>query len=79
MDNEKQYSIYGDEIFAKWILKESLYAEYEEDVDGESHDRYVCSDCGFEAGFHCDPDGFADYQVLSKYCGNCSARMENGH
>lgn len=61
---------------AKWILEESPYADYEEGVDGESHPRYVCSHCGFEAGFDCDPDGFAGDQVLAKYCGGCNAKMD---
>ena len=63
-------------IHAKWILSESPYAEHEEAVDGESHPRYICSNCHHEAGFDCDPDGFAGDQDLTKWCGGCSARMD---
>ena len=63
-------------IHAKWILSESPYAEHEEAVDGESHPRYICSNCHHEAGFDCDPDGFAGDQNLTKWCGGCSARMD---
>lgn len=64
--------------YAEWILKESPYAEHEEAIDGESHPRWVCSKCGFEAGFECDPDGFAGWQVKAKYCGGCGLPMNNG-
>lgn len=68
----------SEEKSAEWILEESPYAEHEECVDGESHPRYVCSKCGFEAGFECDPDGFAGWQVKAKFCGNCGRPMKNG-
>lgn len=61
---------------AKWVLEESPYAEHEEGVDGESHPRYVCSNCGHEAGFECDPDGFAGCQDKTLWCGNCAAKMD---
>lgn len=63
-------------VHAKWILEESPYAEHEEAYDGESHDRYVCSKCGHEAGYMCDPDGFADGQDLTPWCGECGALMD---
>ena len=62
----------------KWVLTESPYAEYEEGVDGESHDRWTCSLCGGEAGFDCDPDGFASFQDKTKFCGHCGAKMDGG-
>ena len=61
---------------AKWVLEESPYAELEEGVDGESHPRYVYSNCGQEAGFECDPDGFAGWQDRTPWCGNCAAKMD---
>jgi len=63
-------------VHAKWILEESPYAEHERGVDGESHPRYVCSNCGHEAGFDCDPDGFAGWQDKTTWCGNCAAKMD---
>lgn len=61
---------------SEWVLTESPYAEYEEGVDGESHDRWTCRLCGGEAGFDCDPDGFASFQDKTKFCGHCGARMD---
>lgn len=72
---QKQLSESRPLIHAKWILSESPYAEHEEAVDGESHPCYICSNCHHEAGFECDPDGFAGYQDLTKWCGGCSAKM----
>jgi len=63
-------------IHAKWVLEESPYAEHERGIDGESHPRYVCSNCGHEAGFECDPDGFATWQDKTPWCGNCAAKMD---
>lgn len=60
----------------RWVLEESPYAEYEEAMDGESHPRYVCNLCRFEAGFDRDPDGFANYQDRSDWCGGCGAKMD---
>lgn len=60
----------------EWIITESPYAEYEEGVDGESHDRWTCSLCGGEAGFDCDPDGFASFQYKTPFCGYCGALMD---
>lgn len=62
-------------VHAEWILKESPYAEHEEAVDGESHPRWVCSHCGNEAGFECDPDGFAGWQERTTWCGHCGRLM----
>ena len=59
----------------EWVLEESPYAEHEEAMDGESHPRYVCSLCNCEAGFGCDPDGFATDQHRSNFCPNCGADM----
>ena len=59
----------------EWVLEESPYAEHEEAMDGESHPRYVCSLCHCEAGFGCDPDGFATDQQRSNFCPNCGADM----
>ena len=59
----------------EWVLEESPYAEHEEAMDGESHPRYVCSLCHCEAGFGCDPDGFATDQDRSNFCPNCGADM----
>lgn len=60
---------------AEWILEESPYAEHEEAVDGESHPRWVCSHCGNEAGFECDPNGFAGWQERTTWCGHCGRLM----
>lgn len=65
-------------VHARWVLEESPYAEHEEAVDGESHPRYVCSNCKGEAGFTCDPDGFAGEQELNDWCSNCGAKMDGG-
>ena len=62
----------------EWVLTESPYAEHEEAFDGESHDRWTCSLCGGEAGFECDPDGFAGFQEKTKFCGHCGAKMDGG-
>ena len=59
----------------EWVLEESPYAEHEESMDGESHPRYVCSLCHCEAGFGCDPDGFATDQHRSNFCPHCGADM----
>lgn len=61
----------------EWVLTESPYAEHEEAFDGESHDRWTCSLCGGEAGFECDPDGFAGFQEKTKFCGHCGAKMDS--
>lgn len=60
----------------KWILAESPYADYEEGVDGESHPRYICAVCHGEAGFGCDPDGFATDQELTPFCPHCGLPVE---
>lgn len=62
-------------IYGKWILAKSPYAEYEEGVDGESYQRYICSLCHKEAPFDCDPDGYATSQILANYCHGCGATM----
>ena len=68
----------AEEDMSIWVKEESPYAEYEEGIDGESHLRYVCFKCGFEAGFTCDPDGFAGWQVKARFCGGCGKVMKNG-
>lgn len=43
--------------------------------DGEEEIRYICSHCGSEAPFGCDPDGFATFQERSPFCAYCHAIM----
>lgn len=74
--NEQEVADVIEIRHGRWVLEESPYAEYEEAIDGESHPRYVCNLCGFEAGFNRDPDGFADFQDRSKWCGGCAALMD---
>ena len=70
--------VLGDsiQIHSFWELTESPYAEIEEGADGESHPRYTCHNCGGEAGFECDPWGFASGQEKTPYCQHCHAIMD---
>lgn len=76
MENVVNAAEHRNDTEAYWVLEPSPYAEHEERVDGESHDRYVCSVCRHEAGFECDPDGFAGAQVLSRYCPGCGKTIQ---